>query len=54
MKTKHLLAVFVMILFTTLTVVAQNATNKTLSAKDNIPFGKKLQPPDIIQKISGA
>jgi ELWxxDGT repeat protein len=53
MKTKHLLFAVVMI-FTAFTVVAQHATNKTLSAKDNIPFGEKLPPPDLTEFFQGS
>ncbi|HEX5152379.1 MAG TPA: ELWxxDGT repeat protein [Parafilimonas sp.] len=47
MKTRHLLPAVVM-LFTTLIAVAQDATNQHLSAKDEIPFGKQLPPPDLV------
>ena len=49
MKTKHLLFSSVMLMLTALTAVAQDATNKHLSAKDEISFGKKLPPPDLTQ-----
>ena len=35
-------------MFTMLTAVAQNATDKKQSPKDDIPFGKKLPPPDLM------
>ena len=47
MKTKQLLLCLLLLTFTGLSVIAQDATNKHLSAKDNIPFGKKLPPPDL-------
>ncbi len=51
MKTKHLLLLSTMLLFTTFTVVAQNAVDKKPSS-DNIPFGKKLPPPDIMNNAN--
>src|SRR6478609_3052181 len=47
MKTKHLLLAAAMLLFTALTVVAQNAVDKK-PAESNIPFSKKLPLPDIM------
>ena len=47
MKTKHLLLLSAMLLFTMLTATAQDATNQRLSSKDDIPFGKKMPPPDV-------
>ncbi len=47
MKTKHLPLLAITLMFTSLTVIAQNATDKKLPA-ENIPFGKKLPPPDIM------
>ena len=47
MKTQHLLPVTVMLLLTSLIAVAQNAASKKYSIQ-NIPFGKKLPPPDLI------
>jgi ELWxxDGT repeat protein len=47
MKTKHLLLASVVLTLTVHTGIAQDATYKKPSAKDNIPFGKKLPPPDI-------
>ena len=38
-----------MLILTALTVIAQDAADKPNSAKDNIPFGKKLPPPDLTE-----
>ena len=47
MKTKHLLLLSAMLMLTAFTVVAQNTVDKKPSV-DNIPFGKKSPPPDIM------
>src|SRR6185436_1076580 len=47
MKTKFLLITAVLIMLTALTVVAQDGTDKKPSS-ENIPFGKKLPPPDLM------
>ena len=46
MKTKHVLSVLVILLLTTFTCIAQDATYKKPS-QNIIPFGKKLPPPDL-------
>ena len=46
MKTKLLLLTSVMLMFTALAAVAQDATEKKYS-EQNIPFGKKLPTPDL-------
>jgi ELWxxDGT repeat protein len=48
MKTKHLLLMSAMLMLTALTSIAQNVTDKPNSVRDNIPFGKKLLPPNLI------
>ncbi|MEP7229746.1 MAG: ELWxxDGT repeat protein [Ginsengibacter sp.] len=47
MKANHLLLVPVMLMLTAATSFAQDATNKRLSTKDDIPFGKKLPAPEL-------
>ncbi|HYK47562.1 MAG TPA: ELWxxDGT repeat protein, partial [Parafilimonas sp.] len=47
MKTKFLLFTPVLLMLTALTVVGQDATNNKPSS-ENIPFGKKLPPPDVL------
>jgi ELWxxDGT repeat protein len=47
MKSKHLLTTLVLLMLTAVTVVAQDATDKKPSS-ENIPFGKKLPPPALM------
>ncbi len=47
MKTKILLTALVMLLLTAHTGMAQDINDAKRSIKDNIPFGKKLPPPDL-------
>ena len=47
MKTKHLLLMSLVLTLTALTAMPQDIVDKTDSAKENIPFGKKLPPPDL-------
>ena len=47
MKTKFLLLIAVIIMFTALKTVAQNAMNVKSAEKTTIPFGKKLPPPSL-------
>ncbi len=54
MKTKYLLFVFAMLLLTTYTTVAQNVTGNPNSVKDNIPFGKKLPPPEFMNNAGNS
>ncbi len=48
MQKKHLLLAFAMLILIELTATAQNVVDKPNTQKDNIPFGKKLPPPDIM------
>ncbi|MEP7377364.1 MAG: ELWxxDGT repeat protein [Chitinophagaceae bacterium] len=52
MKPKYLLLAFVLLMLTVLTANAQDAIEKKHAAKDIIPFGQKLPPPDIT-RLSG-
>ncbi len=49
MKAKLLLLMPVILLLTALRCLAQDANDIKPSAKDIIPFGKKLPPPDVIK-----
>jgi len=48
MKSKFLLITSALLMLTALTVVAQDATDNKPSS-ENIPFGKKLPPPDLMR-----
>ncbi|HXL54824.1 MAG TPA: hypothetical protein VN958_01120, partial [Chitinophagaceae bacterium] len=43
------LLLVVVLMLTALTGIAQNTTDRKSSVKDNIPFGKKLPPPDLTE-----